>query len=886
MKYGNAISFFLSINHKMGLEEEFLSPNFLTYASLFKMFASDKQNNLYGVTGTIGEKNDAQMFLKNFYNVDIVFSPSFNKNLSISYPPILVNNEKEWIEQIIKVVKKELKKGRAVLIINEGIKKSKQIYNKIMNMNLRYLKTIKEYNRSDFGYQKKYINEILDKGEVIVTTNLGGRGTDIKLSEKVNYNGGMHVILTFLASNSRIEKQAFGRAARQGNRGSYQYIIIKKNPNDTITKMIDERNEKEKKRIENILSGVQQIIKKDKLFDKFLNFHREIKKNNSISILNNLLDKWGFFIGSIKEEENYDIQYDNFINNYQNTFESDFNIFYLNCCNEEDIEKAINICPSYAFAFFYNRALINLKNKNIKKKELYKYMLSDLQTSKVNLINNVFNAFTQSFQFLSYIFQKEMKNTKLNDYFLIKFDTINYMINNIDQNIEKIQKAIDDPLYGICDFTELELDEANLNIDIHFLVNLGFKSINIFQIGKTSLFKRILIGLGLILIGVCEIIFPIVILGLGKAIDIGILEIGIHNIFYGTNIMRGKEDFIGWKNFFKKQLKDFTIISVRLFSISLSHYGIKFLNKLGLAKYLINETVSNEKNNKILKKSQFIINQINDKIKKDIVYNKIINLIDFPNEFKMFMIDKISELLNTCLNEYLGIIDDNINELFINGKKHFDSETFTSDFNMMIKKLIDNIIYHYQEIIKKKYSKIIDNFLDNLQLYCNRVIKVNNIIDIIVPDEFKFKKNINQIQLGLNKLYYILVNKTIIDKLKQVYSEIFESFIRILNKLAHSPNLFNNFFLKNISFNMIDDFYFNEEVSHENSLLENFYQKYSKFSINNLKKNEKNNFENNILIDNFKSKFIDEFLIESLNQKKGKIEFICNLNIEQLLLNN
>ena len=97
--YSEAISFFLSLKHKLDLNEECLSPTFLTYASMFKTFASDKQNNLYGVTGTIGEKNDAQRFLKNFYNVDIIISPSFNKNLSIEYPPILVNNEKEWISK-------------------------------------------------------------------------------------------------------------------------------------------------------------------------------------------------------------------------------------------------------------------------------------------------------------------------------------------------------------------------------------------------------------------------------------------------------------------------------------------------------------------------------------------------------------------------------------------------------------------------------------------------------------------------------------------------------------------------------------------------------------------------------------------------------------------
>ncbi len=476
--YSDAVSFFLSIEHKLDLNEECLSPTFLTYASMFKIFASDKQNNLYGVTGTIGEKNDAQKFLKNFYNVDIVFSPSFNKNLSIAYPPILVDNEKKWIEQIINVVIKEVKKGRAILIINEGIKISKIIYDNIKNTNSIYIKNLKEYTRSDFQNHKIIINTILNEGEVIVTTNLGGRGTDIKLSEDVDKNGGLHVILTFLPSNSRIEKQAFGRTGRQGNRGSYQYIVIKKNPNDTITQMIDERNEKEKNRLQDVENSVRKIIEKDKLFNKFINFHHQIKFTNPISTLYNLLDKWGFFMKSIKEDENYDIQYDTFINDYKGSLERDFNIFYLDCSHEEDIERAIKICPSYAFAFFYHRAFLSIRSKT-QNKNLYKYILSDMGTSKEYLFNNVFNVFTLSFQFLSYIFQNEIKNTELNNYFLNKFDTINFMINNIDENIEKIKKVINDPSYEICDFNEIPLIQADFNIDKHFLIKLGFKSINI-----------------------------------------------------------------------------------------------------------------------------------------------------------------------------------------------------------------------------------------------------------------------------------------------------------------------------------------------------------------------------------------------------------------------
>ena len=46
---------------------------------------------------------------------------------------------------------------------------------------------------------------------------------------------------------------------------------------------------------------------------------------------------------------------------------------------------------------------------------------------------------------------------------------------------------------------------------------------------------------------------------------------------------------------------------------------------------------------------------------------------------------------------------------------------------------------------------------------------------------------------------------------------------------------------------------------------------------------KKNNVENINVKDIFKNKFIDEFLLESLNLKKDKIEIMVNLNMEKML---
>jgi preprotein translocase subunit SecA len=62
-------------------------------------------------------------------------------------------------------------------------------------------------------------------GCVTVATNMAGRGTDIKLAPGVAERGGLHVIATELNDSGRIDRQLFGRCARQGDLGSCQAIL-------------------------------------------------------------------------------------------------------------------------------------------------------------------------------------------------------------------------------------------------------------------------------------------------------------------------------------------------------------------------------------------------------------------------------------------------------------------------------------------------------------------------------------------------------------------------------------------------------------------------------------------------------------------------------------
>lgn len=62
-------------------------------------------------------------------------------------------------------------------------------------------------------------------GQITIATNMAGRGTDIKLAPEAHAAGGLHVILTEFHESRRVDRQLFGRSARQGDPGSIETVV-------------------------------------------------------------------------------------------------------------------------------------------------------------------------------------------------------------------------------------------------------------------------------------------------------------------------------------------------------------------------------------------------------------------------------------------------------------------------------------------------------------------------------------------------------------------------------------------------------------------------------------------------------------------------------------
>ena len=124
------------------------------------------------------------------------------------------------LNTITKTCLREAKFGREVLIICKSIKILEKIYSEFINLyDKNKIITLKD----DLDIEKNLEN--LVTGTIIIATNLAGRGTDISISDEVLKRGGLHVCLTFLPINIRVQEQAFGRAGRKGQPGTWQLVL-------------------------------------------------------------------------------------------------------------------------------------------------------------------------------------------------------------------------------------------------------------------------------------------------------------------------------------------------------------------------------------------------------------------------------------------------------------------------------------------------------------------------------------------------------------------------------------------------------------------------------------------------------------------------------------
>lgn len=280
MQWSDGLHQFLGIKHDGCIEPESLTSCFLSTLG----FLSKYKNNVFGLTGTLGD-DATRKFIEEVYGVSLLDIPTYKPKQFKEMPGVLCEGQSAWEDEVLKNVDAEIQKGRAVLVINETIGDCDSFEAALKSACPQA--RVRKYDRNDRKDSEAAVSKIVQPGDVILATNLGGRGTDVGTSPLVELNGGLHVIVTFLPMNQRVEDQAFGRTSRQGKLGTAQLIVDKERTRqslypfvskvDTIEDLRTMRQQKEEARIGQIRQhGIANSQLNDRLFYKMNDYVKRL----------------------------------------------------------------------------------------------------------------------------------------------------------------------------------------------------------------------------------------------------------------------------------------------------------------------------------------------------------------------------------------------------------------------------------------------------------------------------------------------------------------------------------------------------------------------------------------------------------------------------------
>ncbi|XP_058124995.1 LOW QUALITY PROTEIN: uncharacterized protein LOC131285440 [Anopheles ziemanni] len=328
-QWDEALHQFLQLKHGCKLSMLSLKAVFISNVSYFKLY-----RQLYGLTGTLGSETELDL-LREIHNVDFVTIPTSYVKQFQEVAPFICCDREEWIKsvcnqaQLVTGVEK-----RSVLIICATVKDVLILHKALGGKEATHVHCyVRDYE--EFAIAKG--DKKLDQGQIIVATNLAGRGTDIQITDALRNAGGLHVLLTYLPGNKRIEEQAFGRAARSGDKGSGQIIVeYSKDAKSTIFDMKTERDTGEVLRVSEIKRYYHnRIIAEERYFQVFKNQYEQLKKKlnyNQIPdeleeiLMKSCLDRWAFWLDNHSEtltagEDGYkDESFDRLISHFKQLY--------------------------------------------------------------------------------------------------------------------------------------------------------------------------------------------------------------------------------------------------------------------------------------------------------------------------------------------------------------------------------------------------------------------------------------------------------------------------------------------------------------------------------------------------------------------------------------
>lgn len=247
---------------RLKLSQEQRSVASITYQNLFNLFPK-----MSGMSGTIADGKDE--LLEVYHKQVVVIQP--NKPMARKdLPDKYFKTSEEQFDAVIKETVKRHNTGQPVLLIASLISDTEMLSKLLVQENIEH----SVLNANNAFWEAEIIKEAGQKNVVTVATSMAGRGTDIRLGSGVKELGGLCVLGIGRMNNTRDERQARGRAGRQGEPGvSIFYTSLEDDVceilgDDFLEKYIEKDKHISKRRIKKLINKSQKIKSESSVFQR------------------------------------------------------------------------------------------------------------------------------------------------------------------------------------------------------------------------------------------------------------------------------------------------------------------------------------------------------------------------------------------------------------------------------------------------------------------------------------------------------------------------------------------------------------------------------------------------------------------------------------------
>ncbi len=212
-RYSEGLHQAIEAKERVEIKEESRTMATITFQNYFRLY-----DKLAGMTGTAATEREE---FQQIYRLEVVGIPTHRSMIRHDLNDQIYKTEQAKFSAIVSDVAKRHQAKQPVLLGTIAVEKSEQLSKALTKAGIKH----EVLNAKNHAREAEIIARAGQPGAVTVSTNMAGRGTDIKLGSGVDKLGGLHVIGSERHEARRIDNQLRGRSGRQGDPGSSQFFV-------------------------------------------------------------------------------------------------------------------------------------------------------------------------------------------------------------------------------------------------------------------------------------------------------------------------------------------------------------------------------------------------------------------------------------------------------------------------------------------------------------------------------------------------------------------------------------------------------------------------------------------------------------------------------------